>query len=439
MSRILIRSGRLIDPASGIDALLDLAVADGRVAALGPVADFQPDQTIDATGCIVCPGFIDLCARLREPGAEHKADIASETRTAARAGITTLVCPPDTEPVIDEPAVVELIRRRAEAGGFARVLTLGALTRGLAGEQLAEMAALRAAGCVGVSNAWRPVASNLVMRRALEYAATFELTVFVNPLDHALAAGGCAHDGAMATRLGLNGIPVVAETAAMAVVLELAGELGVRVHLGCLSSARAVELLARARDNGLRVSADVSAHQLHLSEGDLGRFDSRLHVVPPLRADSDREALRRALSQGTIDALCSDHQPHESDAKADPFAETEPGVSGLDTLLGLGLRLVEDGLLPLPTLVERLTAAPARVLNLPLGRLGAGDRADVCVFDPGGRWRVGPQTLCSRGHNTPFLGRELPGRVSHTLLAGRLVTPPETSPCSAPATGHPDD
>lgn len=425
MNRILIRGGQLIDPAEGIDEVLDLAIADGRVVALGPVGDFLPDRIIDASGRVVCPGFIDLCARLREPGQEHKADIASETRAAARAGITTLICPPDTDPVIDEPAVIELIRHRAKTAGQARVLALGALTRRLGGEQLAELAALKDAGCIGVSNAWWPLAGTLVLRRALEYAASFDLTVFVNPLDHALAGGGCAHDGPVATRLGLAGIPVAAETAAMAVVLELVRELGVRVHFGCLSSARAVELLAAAQAAGLPVSADAAAHQLHLSEDDLGRFDSRLHVIPPLRAAADRTALRRALAEGVLAALCSDHQPHEPDAKADPFAETEPGISALDTLPGLGLALVEQDVLPLSTLIERLTAGPARVLGLVAGRLGVGDPADVCVLDPDARRAVTSDTLLSRGRNTPFIGRTLPGRVSHTLLAGRIVHEPD--------------
>lgn len=421
MSRILIHGGRLIDPAQNIDAVLDLAIAEGRVVAVGHCNDFQPDQRIDASGQIVCPGFIDLCARLREPGQEHKADIASETRAAAAAGITTLVCPPDTDPVIDEPAVVELIRRRAEAAGRARVLPLGALTRGLRGEQLAEMAALQDAGCIGVSNAWQPLASTLVLRRALEYAATFDLRVFINPLDCALAADGCAHDGSIATRLGLPGIPVAAEAAAMAYILELVRELGVRVHFNTLSSARAVTLLRRARADVLPVSADVSAHQLHLDDSALERFDSQVHVRPPLRTAADREALRSALADGIIDALCSDHQPHERDAKADPFAATEPGISGLDTLPGLGLRLVDEGVLTLPRLIACLTSEPAQILGLPLGRLSLGSRADVCVFSPRPSGHPARRHWHSRGHNSPFRACQLPGRTNHTLLAGRLV------------------
>ncbi len=421
MSRILIHGGRLIDPAQSIDATLDLAIAEGHVVAVGNAADFQADQHIDARGLVVCPGFIDLCARLREPGLEHKADIVSETRAAVSGGITTLICPPDTNPVVDEPAVVEMIRRHAAAAGLVRVLPLGALTRGLRGEQLAEMAALQQAGCIGVSNAWQPFANTLVLRRALEYAATFDLRVFINPLDAALAAEGCVHDGRVATRLGLPGIPAAAESAALAHILEVIRELGVRVHFNTLSCARSVTLLRQARVDGLQVSADVSAHQLHLDEQQLGRFDSLLHLRPPVRTVTDRDALRQALADGVIHALCSDHQPHEPDAKADSFAATEPGISTLETLLGLGLTLVNEGVLSLAELVARLSYGPAQVLGLPLGQLTPGSSADVCVFAPDQSAPVDLGHWHSRGRNSPFGGWTLPGQVQYTLLAGRVV------------------
>ncbi len=421
MNRILIHGGRVIDPAQSLDATLDVAIAEGLIVALGNTADFEADQRIDAQGLVVCPGFIDLCARLREPGGEHKADIGSETRAASSSGITTLICPPDTHPVVDEPAVVEMIRRHAAAAGLVRVLPLGALTRGLRGEQLAEMAALQQAGCIGVSNAWQPFANTLVLRRALEYAATFDLRVFINPLDAHLAADGCVHDGQVATRLGLPGIPGAAETAALAYILELVRELAVRVHFTTLSCARSVTLLHQAQIDGLPVSADVSAHQLHLDEQHLGRFDSQLHLRPPVRTRPDRDALRQALAAGVIQALCSDHQPHEPDAKANPFAATEPGISTLETLLGLGLALVDEGVLSLSELIARLTDGPAQVLGLPLGRLTPGCSADVCLFAPDQRQVVTPHQWHSRGRNTPFSGWTLPGQVQHTLLAGRIV------------------
>ena len=416
---ILIQGGRIIDPAHQFDAVTDLYVAVGRVAGLGqPPAGFKAERVIDALGRIVCPGLIDLCARPREPGLEHKATIASETRAAAAAGITTLICPPDTDPVIDEPAVVELIRRRAEAAGYARVLALGALTHRLRGERLAEMAALKEAGCVGVSDGGRPITNARVLRRALEYAATFDLTVFLTPLDPDLGAS-LAHEGPVATRLGLSGIPAAAETGVIARDLELIRDIGVRAHFGRLSCARSVELVARAQAEGLPVTADVAVHHLHLTENDLVGFDSRCHVRPPLRGVRDRDALRAGLASGALSVLCSDHQPHEPDAKQAPFGDTEPGVSGLDTLLALGLRLAQDGVLPLPTLLERLTAGPARILGLDQGHLGIGAPADVCVFEPDADWLAA--ALRSRGQNSPFIGWELPGRVTHTLLEGQIV------------------
>jgi dihydroorotase len=419
--RIAIRGGRVIDPAQQLDTVTDLFIATGRIVGIGqPPADFVAEQLIDATGRIVCPGLIDLCARLREPGQEHKATIASEARAAAAGGITTVVCPPDTDPVIDEPAVVELIRRRAKAAGQTRVLTLGALTQRLRGEHLAEMAALHDAGCLGVSDGGRTIASSRVLRRALEYAATFNLTVFLTPLDPELSQG-LAHEGQVATRLGLSGIPVAAETGIIARDLELIRDLGVRVHFGRLSSARAVELVARARADGLPVSADTAIHHLHLSEIDLSGFDSRCHLRPPLRGLRDLEALRAGLASGVLGALCSDHQPHEPDAKQAPFGDTEPGLSGLETLLALSLRLARDGVLPLSTLLERLTCGPARILGLDSGHLSMGAPADVCIFDPDAEWRLTPDTLRSQGQNSPFLGWSLQGQVTHTLFEGRLV------------------
>jgi len=419
---VAIRGGRLIDPANGVDGIKDLYIADQQVAAVGgKPRGVRIEQEIDARGQVVCPGLIDLCARLREPGEEHRASIASETRAAAQGGVTTLVCPPDTDPVIDETAVVELIRRRAKAAGQARVLTLGALTQGLRGEQLAEMAALKEAGCVGVSNALAPIVNTLVLRRGLEYAATFGLTVFLTPMDPWLTAGGCAHEGVVATHLGLTGIPAAAETSLVARDLALLEDIGVSAHFCRLSTAEAVAMVASAQARGLPVTADVSVHHLHLTELDLAGFNSLCHVLPPLRSSRDREGLRAGLASGVIGAICSDHQPHEPDAKEAPFGDTLPGISGLDTLLGLGLRLAEEGVLSLPAVIERLTAGPARILGLALGQLGPGAIADVCIFDPEQVWRLDARTMVSRGHNSPFLGQELRGRVTCALLAGKIV------------------
>lgn len=420
--KITISNGRLVDPANGIDRIDSIHIDAGQIAALGSKPEgFVADTTIDATAQVVCPGLVDICARLREPGLEQKATIASESLAAASAGITTLCCPPDTHPVIDTPAVTEFIRLRAAAAGHARIVTLGALTQALAGEHLSEMAALRNAGCVGVSNALQPMRNPLVFRRALEYAATFDLTVFIYPNDHWLANNGCAHEGQVATRLGLHGIPEAAETAAVAHNLALIEQTGVRAHFCRLTSGRATRMLARAQYDGIPVSADVATPYLFLSEIDICDFDSQCHLIPPLRTIEDRQQLREALQQGVLSAMCSDHQPHEADAKLGPFPATEPGISGLDTLLPLGLRLVEEHGIELTDLIHRLTAGPASILGLPYGTLSVGASADVCIFDPQASWQLDSSTLQSRGLNTPFLGWEMQGRVTHTLLAGNPV------------------
>ena len=420
--RISICNGRLIDPANGIDGLYDVHIQDGRIAAVGPApAGFHAELSIPADNQVVCPGLIDLAVRLREPGSEHKATIASETEAAAASGITTLCCLPDTQPVIDTPAVVELIRQRAERVGKARVLPIGAMTRDLAGEHLSEMAALRDAGCIAVSNADLPLKSTLVERRVLEYATTFNLICLLQPIDHALQDHGCVHEGRMSTRLGLPGIPEAAETVALARDLVLAGQTKARVHFRGLSSATAAALFGRNRYENPALSADVAIHHLHLSEDDIDDFDSDCHVIPPLRTSVDRAALRRAVADGRIAAICSDHQPHEADAKTNPFPATAPGISGLETLLSLTLQLVEEGVLDLSTALERLTWGPARILGLPQGRLDVGRSADLCIFEPNESWQVDSAAFRSRGHNTPFHGWTLRGRVSWTLLAGQVI------------------
>jgi len=417
-----LKGGRVIDPANKVNDILDVYIADGRIAALGGSPEgFGSAREIDVSGCIVCPGLVDLCARVREPGQEHKATIATESVAAAAGGITTLCCPPDTNPVVETPADIELIRQRAEKIGKTRIVTLGALTQGLDGERLSEMAALKNAGCVGVSNALRPLANTLVQRRALEYAATFDLTVFLHANDHWLSANGCAHEGQVATRLGLPGIPEAAETAAVARDLALIEQTGIRAHFCRLTTARAVHMVARAQFDGLPVTADVAIPYLYLTEVDISDFDSRCHVIPPLRTTQDRLHLREALKRGTLSAISSDHQPHEADAKLRSFPSTEPGISGLDTLLPLGLRLVDEHVIQLDELIHRLTAGPAGILGLPFGTLSVGASADVCIFDPEHTWQLNTGTLLSNGHNTPFMNWEMKGRVIHTLLAGKLV------------------
>jgi dihydroorotase len=420
--RLGIRNGRIVDPANKVDAVQDLWIADGRILAIGAAPDgFHAERTVDAGGWVVCPGLIDLCAQLREPGQEHKATIASETAAAAAAGITTLVCPPDTAPVIDTPAVANLIQQRAQAAGKARVLTLGALTQGLEGSQLSEMGALKAAGCVGMSNARRPIANTLVMRRALEYAATHDLTVFLHAEDPWLSNHGCVHEGQVGSRLGLPGIPEAAETVAVARDLALVQQTGVRAHFCRLSTAQAVRMVARAQYDGLAVTADVSAHHLHLTEIDIGDFNSQCHVLPPLRSQRDRDGLRAGLVKGTLQAVCSDHQPHEADAKLAPFAATDPGISALETLLPLSMRLVEDGVISLPETIARLTYQPARLLGAKAGTLGVSSEADICLFNPNEPWEFIPEHMQSRGRNSPFGGWQFTSRVVMTIFKGNIV------------------
>lgn len=420
---LVIRGGRLIDPADGLDALTDLYIDEqGLVAGVGrPPEGFKTARTLDASGLVVCPGLIDLRARLREPGLEYKATIESETRAAVAGGITTLICPPDTSPVIDTPAMAQMIQSRAYRYGLAFIHPLGALTRGLQGKQLADMEALAEAGCVGFTNALAPVIDTQVMRRAMEYAASFGFTVFLHAEDPWLAERGCMHEGEVSARLGLAGIPEAAETVAVARDLALIEQTGCRAHFCGLSSARAAVMIAEARARGLPVTADATAHHLHLSEHDVGVFDTQCHVRPPLRSLADRDGLREALRNGTLDAICSDHQPHEPDAKLAPFAESAPGISGLETLLSLTLLLVEEGVLSLSEAIARLTCRAAAILGIETGRLSVGAKADVCVFDPAARWTVAPERFVSRGHNTPFAGRRLPGQVRYTLVGGRLV------------------
>ena len=420
---LLIKGGHLIDPAHGVDARKDLYIDDkGFVAGVGKMpSGFKAGKTIDAGGLTLCPGLVDLRARLREPGLEYKATIESEVHAAVAAGITTLCCPPDTHPVIDTPAMAQMIQSRAWRFGLAFIHPLGALTQGLEGKLLADMEALDEAGCVGVTNALVPVTDTLVMRRAMEYAATLDLTVFLHAEDPWLRNGGCVHEGEVGTRLGLPGIPEAAETVGVARDLALIEQTGCRAHFCNLSSRRAVAMIAEAQQRGLPVSADVAAHHLHLTEHDIGDFNTQCHVHPPLRGNQDRQGLRKALKSGVIGAICSDHQPHEPDAKLAPFARSEPGISALETLLPLTLRLVDDKLLTLSEAIALLTHRPAEILGVDGGHLGVGATADVCLFDPDARWVLTEDLLISRGHNTPFLGWEFRGRVTHTLVGGKIV------------------
>lgn len=419
--RTRITGGRVIDPANAIDGLLDVFIEGGQIIAIGnEPAGFQSDEEINADGLWVLPGLVDLAARLREPGEEHKATIESETRAAASTGITTLCCPPDTSPIIDTPAVAELIQKRAEQAGYAHVLPIGALTKQLEGSLLSEMASLKEAGCVAMHNVI-PITNTQVQRLAMEYAETHGITVFITPEDNWLRNQGCAHEGKVSTRLGLPGIPEAAETAAVARDLALIEQLGVKVHFCRISTTRAVRMIARAQFDGLPVTADVCAHQLHLTEMDISDYDSNCHVLPPLRTQRDREGLRTGIAQGVIQAICSDHQPHEADAKLAPFCSTRPGISSLETLLPLSLRLIEEENLPVMEVIRRVTSGPANILNLDAGTLSIGKQADICLLDPDSYWQLSNETMLSQGRNTPFIHWEFKGQVKRTLLGGKTV------------------
>jgi dihydroorotase len=417
-----IRGARVIDPASGRDAKESIFIADGAIAAIGKAPKgFQAAETIDAAGLVACPGLVDLSARLREPGFEYKATLESEMRAAVAGGVTTLACPPDTDPPLDEPGLVEMLTRRAKSLDCAKVHPLGALTVGLKGERLAEMAELAEAGCVGFfqGNAELPDAAALLS--AMRYASTFGFTVWLRPEDAHLARGGVAHDGEAATRLGLAAIPVIAETVALRTILEIAAATQARVHFARLSSAAGVALVAEAKARGARVSCDVGVHHLHLSDRDLADFDAQCNLRPPLRDPSDRDALRRALADGTIDAVCSDHTPVDDDAKQVPFGEAEAGASALELLLPLTLKWGQEMRLDLKATLATVTSRAAAILGVGAGTLAVGAPADICIFDEHAPWIVRPEALASQGKNTPFLGLELTGRVVRTLVAGRTV------------------
>ena len=425
MNKIVLSGGTVIDPANKINRKTSVCIADGKIVALGNVPEgFDWDRKIHVPEQIICAGFIDVCARLREPGEEHKGSIASETHAAIRAGITTMCCPPDTKPVIDTPAVVELIKDEAIRVGKAKVLPIGALTQGLSGDSLSEMSALSRAGCVAVSNADKPLANTLVLRRAMEYAASYNLLVVIRPDDPALRDGGCVHEGQASAHLGLPGIPEAAETAALAQALALVAQLRVRVHFSRLSCAASVRLIELAQQDNLAVTADVSAHQLHLSEHDIRNFNPYCHVIPPLRSERDREGLRRGIATGIVSTISSDHQPHEQGAKLEVFAATEPGISSLETVLPLTMKLVDENVLTLSQAIAALTSNPASVLGIDQGNLSVGSDADICIFDPRKKWTVCKDQWSSHGLNTPYWGKTLSGRVTHTLIGGKVLFEP---------------
>jgi len=419
---IEIRNGRLIDPKHGVDREASLFISAGKVVAMADAPrDWHAHRVVDAARLVVCPGLIDIAARLREPGFEYKATLESEMDAAVAGGVTSLACPPDTDPPLDEPGLVEMLKHRARSLNRAHVYPVGALTVGLKGETITEMGELADAGCIAFSQADAPMSDTQVLWRAMQYAATFGYRVWLRPQDAHLARGGVAHDGEVATRLGLAAIPPWAETIAIDTIVALARATGAQVHIARLSTQEGVMRVREAKRSGLAVTCDVAATHVHLADTDIGWFDAHCHLVPPLRSGRDRDSLRAGLADGTIDVICSDHTPVDDDAKQLPFAESEPGATGLELLLPLTLKWAGEAKVALPIALSRITADPARVLGIDAGHLAIGAAADVCIFDPDLWWTVDRHSLRSQGKNTPFLGLELAGKVRFTLVSGHVV------------------
>jgi len=419
---ILIKNGLRTDPANDHSRVADMYIIDGLVAGIDKAPeDFKPTNTIDATGLVVCPGLVDICARLREPGEEYKATLVSELHAAVAGGVTSIACPPDTDPVLDEPGLVEMLKHRTKQLNLAKAYPLGALTRGLGGKNISEMNTLKTAGCIGFSQAGSAISNTQILWRALQYAATFDLTVFLNAQDPYLADNGVAHDGEVATRLGLKGIPSAAETLALSMILQVAEATHTRLHIGQLSTAAGIEMVRRAKAAGVSVTCDVDIAHLHLTEHDIGYFNTACHLSPPLRTQRDKDAISAGLKDGTIDVICSNHAPVDEDAKLVPFAQSEVGATGLELLLPLVLKWAAAENVDSLSAIAKITQAPANVLGLHTGQLSIGSPADLCLYNPEAYWTVQPSALRSQGKNTPFTGMELAAKNVLTIVDGQIV------------------
>ena len=445
MTKLLIRNGHVLDPGRGIDLVGDVLIADGRVAAVGPKLAVDGAETVDASGLLVCPGFVDIHTHLRDPGFEYKETIATGTQAAARGGFTTVCCMPNTDPPIDTRATVEYVLRTADVTGVVRVLPIGCVSQGRAGRNLAELADLAEAGCVAFSDDGAPVAEGALLRHAFEYARIRGLSIIDHCEDSSLSAGSVMHEGWVSTRLGLRGQPAAAEESAVARDIALAAQLGAPLHIAHVSTRSAVELIRSAKERGVPVTAEVTPHHLTLSHHTVAFaqngsarsgglcYDTSAKVNPPLRTRDDIAACVEALRDGVIDAIATDHAPHADYEKACEFDEAAFGISGLETAFGLCMTLVESGDLDLATLIERLTAGPVRALGLErsvpgLGSLAdglpagqAGAPGDVVIVDPEAEWTVEPERFASKGRNTPLAGRMLRGRVVATVVGGRVA------------------
>lgn len=419
--KLHIQHGRVIDPASGLDAITDVCISDGVIVAVGaPTQGFLADRVINATGKLVLPGLVDLCARLS----------ATTAHAALAGGVTSVVMPPDLFPVLDTPERARSFFHEQNIDHSVNVFPLGALTLDLAGQSLTEMVGLAEAGCIAFSQASTPIQDTAVLMRAMQYASTFDYALWMHPNDYWLSRGGVAASGAYAARLGLAPIPAQAETIALHTLLSLQRATGTRLHLSCLSSAEAIEMVRAAKKEGRPVTCDVSANHVHLTDVDIGFYDSNFRLEPPLRGQRDRDAIRYGLLDGTIDAVCSDHRSISTQEKLRPFAESVPGSIGLELLLSLMLKWAQESRMPLSEALKLLTSGPGRVLALAahkqVGGLTIGAPADLCVVDPEEYWVVGrdtliSDTLTSESIHTPFVGRELPGRVHTTILRGEVL------------------
>ncbi len=418
MTSIFIKNAQVIDPANNTNGHKDLFIQNGLFADSRDADATESDIVIEATSLTAIPGLVDCYARLREPGQEKKATIASEARAALHGGITTLICSPDTDPVIDEPATVELIHRRVQDANYARVFPLAALTQNLAGERVSELATLKEAGCIAASNAELPIVSTKVLRSLMEYASTFGIKLVFIAQDPWLAQNGVMHEGRAATQMGLTGIPVVAETAALAVLIELAWQTNAELHLSRITSRRGIDLIRDAKSRGLPITADTSINHLMLTDLNTCEFNSQCHIIPPLRTQDDRDALRDALLDGTLDAICSDHAPHEPDAKLAPFPSTEPGISGLDLFLPLLLKLARECDLNEEALLAYASIKPAKLFGLSSGSMDIGSPADLVLYDANRELIVDTKNFVSKGKNSPYVGANLRGSVSHCFVGG---------------------
>lgn len=420
--KIEILNGRVIDPKSEFDKTTDVFIDAGKILSIGNKPDgFSATTSIDAKQKLVIPGIVDLGVRLGHFSKEYGGSIAIEEQAAISAGITTLCCFPDTGPVIDTPGGIDFMRQQQNQTRLAKLEMIAALTRELNGEDLSEMASLKQAGCIGVSNAWAKMKNTRVIRHAFEYATSQQLRVFIHPEDHALINNGCAHEGAISTRLGLPGIPEAAETSTLGMYLPIIQQTGASVHFCRISSRNGQNIIRRAQYDGLPVTADVSINQLFLTEMDLIDFNPLYHTRPPLRSDTDKNSLRNAIADGSIQAISSDHLPLPADAKLDAFPATSPGISGLETLLSLALKLADEKVVNLTQAIHLLTAGPADVAGLNRGTIKSGAIADVIVVDPNKEWICDPYAFISTGKNSPYAGWDLKGKVSHTIVSGNLV------------------